>query len=260
MAGVVDRLFTYARGESLSAEQRQTLEREGREPESGGRVQDLVDAFHAQVERALTDLRQTQPHMLSEPRAVGRRQLPSTVMGLLFHAAEHVQRHVGQLLVTARMQREPVSTLLQIDHVELFVADRHEAARWYEHALGLRIVPAYEAWATDGGPLMISSDEGSTKLALFAGQPDACSETAAFQRVAFRLAADGFAAFIGRLPELALVDARGRAVTRESVVDHRQAFSIYFNDPWTHRLEVTTYDYDHTAAFLRSSPVPRDAA
>ena len=105
MAGVVDRLFTYARGEPLSPEQRQALDREGHEPETGGRVSDLVDAIDAQVERALSQLRQTQPDALSEPRAVGRRQLPSTLMGLLFHAAEHIQRHVGQLLVTARMQQ-----------------------------------------------------------------------------------------------------------------------------------------------------------
>ena len=29
----------------------------------------------------------------------------------------------------------------QIDHVELFVPDRYAAARWYEQALGLRILP-----------------------------------------------------------------------------------------------------------------------
>ncbi len=151
-------------------------------------------------------------------------------------------------------------TVLQIDHVELFVPDRYEAARWYDHVLGLRIVPECEAWAAGGGPLMISSDEGSTKLALFEGKPDTSSDRAAFHRVAFRVAADGFAAFIERLPELMLVDAGGRAVTHESVVDHQQAFSIYFNDPWTHRLEVTTYDYDETAAYLRASPFPPDAA
>jgi uncharacterized damage-inducible protein DinB len=37
---------------------------------------------------------------------VGRAKLPSTVLGLLFHAAEHTQRHVGQLLVTAKVVRE----------------------------------------------------------------------------------------------------------------------------------------------------------
>src|SRR5688500_7472544 len=58
--------------------------------------------------------------------------------------------------------------VLQIDHVELFVPDRHEAAGWYQRILGLDVVPALQAWAADpGGPLMMSSDGGSTKLALF---------------------------------------------------------------------------------------------
>ena len=56
--------------------------------------------------------------------------------------------------------------VLQIDHVELFVPERYEAARWYERTLGLQVVPECEPWAVDGGPLMISSDGGSTKLAL----------------------------------------------------------------------------------------------
>jgi catechol 2,3-dioxygenase-like lactoylglutathione lyase family enzyme len=142
--------------------------------------------------------------------------------------------------------------VLQIDHVELFVPDRYEAARWYERVLGLRIVPECEPWAVGGGPLMISSDVGSTKLALFEGKPDACSQAAAFRRVAFRVTGDGFTEFLRRLPDLHLVDARSRAVSRESVVDHQQAYSIYFNDPWTHQLEVTTYDYADTSERLRS--------
>ena len=53
----------------------------------------------------------------------------------------------------------------QIDHVELFVPDRDEAAKWYEEVLGLTVLPGYEDWAKDPhGPLMISSDDGSTKL------------------------------------------------------------------------------------------------
>lgn len=144
--------------------------------------------------------------------------------------------------------------VLQIDHVELFVPDMHEAAQWYERVLGFRIVPECEAWAAGGGPLMISSDEGSTKLALFHGKPEACSQAAAFRRVAFRVTADGFMEFLARLPELELVDARNRRVVRDSVVDHQQAYSIYFNDPWTHQLEITTYEYDDTSARLRSPP------
>lgn len=102
MAGVVDRLFTYARGASLTPDQLEALAREG-SPTIGGGLDQLLDAFDVQVDRALAQLRAIPPHALTEPRAVGRKQLPSTVLGLLFHAAEHVQRHTGQLLVTARV-------------------------------------------------------------------------------------------------------------------------------------------------------------
>ena len=134
--------------------------------------------------------------------------------------------------------------VLQIDHVELFVPDQHEAARWYERVLGLEIIQASERWARDGGPLMISSDGGGTMLALFKGQPTACPETAAFRRVACRVTGDGFAQFLDRLADLALVDSRGRPVTRDRIVDHELSFSIYFTDPYGHLLEVTTYDHD----------------
>jgi catechol 2,3-dioxygenase-like lactoylglutathione lyase family enzyme len=140
----------------------------------------------------------------------------------------------------------------QIDHVELYVPDRYEAAGWYERVLGLQIVRECEGWAADGGPLMISSDAGSTKLALFEGRPapPPATLTAAFHRVAFRVSGGGFSEFLRRLPELALEDSRQRPVTADSVVDHRQAYSIYFDDPYGHLLEVTTYDYDEVSAFL----------
>lgn len=142
--------------------------------------------------------------------------------------------------------------VLQIDHVELFVPDRYEAARWYEHALGLQIVPECEPWAVEGGPLMISSDGGNTKLALFEGQPAPSTHTMAFRRVAFRVTGSGFAEFLRRLPELSLVDATRGPVTITGVVDHQQAFSIYFDDPYGHQLEVTTYDYDDVSQRLRT--------
>ena len=110
ITGVVDRLFTYARGEPLSSEQRDALEREGQRPGVGGGVDDLVGAFDSQVDRALNQLRAVPASILNEARPVGRQQLPSTVSGVLFHAAEHVQRHVGQLLVTARVQDSQIDT------------------------------------------------------------------------------------------------------------------------------------------------------
>jgi hypothetical protein len=104
VTGVVDRLFTYARGEALSDPQRETLAREGSPPISGGSVPELLNALDAQVDRALNQLRTTPPQTLFDARHVGRQRLPSTVLGLLFHAAEHTQRHIGQMLVTARVQ------------------------------------------------------------------------------------------------------------------------------------------------------------
>ena len=104
-AGSLDRLFTYARGEGLSAEQRAFLAAEaepGSPPEQGAA---LVSAFERQVDHALAQLRETRESTLLEARGVGRLQLPSTVIGLLVHAAEHTQRHVGQIVTTARIAR-----------------------------------------------------------------------------------------------------------------------------------------------------------
>ena len=130
----------------------------------------------------------------------------------------------------------------QIDHVELFVPDRRAAAAWYERVLGLRIMTEYEYWSADPrGPLMISSDGGNTKLALFEGASQGTRETAGFHRVAFRVGAESFAGFIARLPGLNLADHQGTPVTPESVADHKGARSIYFCDPYGHRLELTTY-------------------
>ena len=102
LAGVLERLFTYARGESLSTAQLEALTKEG-EAQPGDTAESLLEAFRAGVEGALEALRANGGERLLEARAVGRARLPSTELGLLFHAAEHTQRHVGQLLVTARV-------------------------------------------------------------------------------------------------------------------------------------------------------------
>ncbi|GHA54913.1 DinB family protein [Pontibacter akesuensis] len=108
LKGVLDRLFTYARGEALTRAQLASLKAEGQAIDQQRPVNFLVEAFNAQVHEALEQLRSTAEHTLKESRVVGRAQLPSTVLGLLVHAAEHTQRHVGQLLVTARVLRHGV--------------------------------------------------------------------------------------------------------------------------------------------------------
>ena len=96
------RLLTYARGESLSEAQRAVLAGEGT---PGAEPQALVAAASQAIDAALDQLRQTAPETLFDVRAVGRARLPATVLGLLFHAAEHTTRHAGQLITTLKVVR-----------------------------------------------------------------------------------------------------------------------------------------------------------
>jgi len=104
-AGSLDRLFTYARGERLSRAQLAALATEGDEDTAPGAAQALLAALDEVIARALEQLRSTKDASLLETRGVGRAQLPSTVLGLLFHGAEHTQRHAGQAVTTARIVR-----------------------------------------------------------------------------------------------------------------------------------------------------------
>jgi uncharacterized damage-inducible protein DinB len=102
-AGSLDRLLTYARGEQLSATQKAALAGEAAPDVRPQIIAGLLAEFDSAVERALAQLRATDASTLTEARGVGRSQLPSTVAGLLFHAAEHTQRHIGQLMTTAKI-------------------------------------------------------------------------------------------------------------------------------------------------------------
>lgn len=103
LTGVLDRLFTYARQEALTDEQLLALRAEGKPEENGLSAVELVENFDQQVAKSLAALRLINEKTLTETRGVGRAQLPSTVLGLLTHAAEHTMRHVGQLSVTVRV-------------------------------------------------------------------------------------------------------------------------------------------------------------
>lgn len=109
LTGVLDRLLTYARGEALTQEQLAALATEGKCPIAVCKTNELVQVFHIQVDKAREQLRGTAEETLTEVRGVGRALLPSTVLGLLVHAAEHTMRHVGQLSVTARILRDTSS-------------------------------------------------------------------------------------------------------------------------------------------------------
>jgi uncharacterized damage-inducible protein DinB len=105
LTGVIDRLFTYARGGQLDEAQRAALAAEAEPGPEPPTTRELVQAFQLRVEGAIDELRAVGGADLTAHREVGRARLPSTVLGLLFHAAEHTQRHLGQLLVTVRVQQ-----------------------------------------------------------------------------------------------------------------------------------------------------------
>ncbi len=108
ITGVIDRLFTYARGQALSAEQLAAIPLEGR-PLVAADVAGELEALSTRVDAAIAELRAIDVATLGDFRGVGRKQLPSTVIGCLVHGAEHAMRHVGQLSVTIRVSRSQAS-------------------------------------------------------------------------------------------------------------------------------------------------------
>jgi uncharacterized damage-inducible protein DinB len=105
LAGALDRLLTYARSEPLSEAQRAALAAERHRPDPPPTAAALLAEVGAAIDRALEQLRSTPESTLLDPRFVGRARLPSTVLGLIFHAAEHTARHAGQVVTTVKIAR-----------------------------------------------------------------------------------------------------------------------------------------------------------
>jgi uncharacterized damage-inducible protein DinB len=103
LCGSLDRLFSYARGEALTAAQLAILHTESAPGTPPADAAALIALLDEAVERALQQLRGTSVATLTDARAVGRQRLPSTVIGLLVHAAEHATRHAGQIITTSKL-------------------------------------------------------------------------------------------------------------------------------------------------------------
>lgn len=106
LSGVLDRLFSYAEGKILTEQQLAALKAEGVPHQTKTNAAELIHRFNEQVDKALATLKDNNESTLTAFRGVGRAQLPSTVIGLLFHAAEHTMRHLGQLIVTVKVAKE----------------------------------------------------------------------------------------------------------------------------------------------------------
>jgi hypothetical protein len=116
IAGATDRLLSYAAGRQLNDAQRQALSAE-RDPEgTGKRLDELMTGAVAAIDQALEVLRETPADRLNEPRAVGRQALPTNVRGLLFHIAEHAQRHNGQIATTVKVVTPYASRPTPVPH------------------------------------------------------------------------------------------------------------------------------------------------
>ena len=100
IARSLDRLLTYAEGQTLTDEQLATLKAE-LDPVAR---RDLVfDEVSSALARSKSRVQAFDVAALEQSRVVGKRRLPTTVAGLLVHIADHTQRHVGQAITTAKI-------------------------------------------------------------------------------------------------------------------------------------------------------------
>jgi hypothetical protein len=102
IAGSCERLLTYAEGKQLTADQLAALKTES---DQGGTREELLEQMRETFSRLEQMVRSMDTNKLFEPRVVGRKKLPTTVIGLLTHTAEHMQRHVGEAIITSKVVR-----------------------------------------------------------------------------------------------------------------------------------------------------------
>ena len=107
IARSIDRLLTYAEGGQLTGEQVAALKTE---LDSGATRDELFAEIESALARSATRIRAIDASRLDETRKVGKKELPTTVGGLLVHVADHTQRHVVQAITTAKIVRAGVAT------------------------------------------------------------------------------------------------------------------------------------------------------
>jgi uncharacterized damage-inducible protein DinB len=100
IARSMDRLLTYAEGNQLSSEQVSVMKAE---MEPRGSRNELMAELVVAIAKSGKRIRAISEQQLQEERHVGKKQLPTSVGGLLVHVADHTQRHVGQAIITAKI-------------------------------------------------------------------------------------------------------------------------------------------------------------
>ena len=102
IAGSVERLTAYLQGLPLTYQQVEAIQHE---MDPGASREDLLRAVNDSLDRSESVIRALDSAALREKREVGRQKLPTTVVGLIVHLAEHTQRHVGEAIITAKLAR-----------------------------------------------------------------------------------------------------------------------------------------------------------
>jgi uncharacterized damage-inducible protein DinB len=100
IARSIDRLLSYAEGKLLSAEQISAMKAE---MDPGGSRNELMAELVVAIAKSGKRIRAFSEEQLQEDRHVGKKQLPTSVGGLLVHVADHTQRHTGQAITTAKI-------------------------------------------------------------------------------------------------------------------------------------------------------------
>jgi len=103
VAGSVDRILTYAEGNQLSEAQLAALKSEKDGQGMRETLGELLAEVQAALDKAADRVRALAAADLNTPRFVGRKQLPTSLGGALIHVADHTQRHVGQVVTTAKV-------------------------------------------------------------------------------------------------------------------------------------------------------------
>jgi uncharacterized damage-inducible protein DinB len=123
IVGSMDRLLTYAQGQQLSEGQLGFLRSEAN---PNGDAKQLIAETKEAIDKMVEVLRNTKEATLFEPRSVGRKNLPSTVIGLLYHIGEHTSRHTGQLITTTKI----VQQLYPAEGMQYFDVDSSMISRF----------------------------------------------------------------------------------------------------------------------------------
>jgi len=123
-----------------------------------------------------------------------------------------------------------------VDHLHIYVNDKKLAKEWYQKVLGFEVVDHLSNYSTSKGPLTLSDAKDSINLAIFERE-----SFSSITSIAFKTNGENFLLWKKRLEQF-------KSLKR--CVDHEISFSLYFNDPFGHNHEITSYEHSYIREHL----------